>query len=67
MTGTSLDPTYILMDGRAFFGLITPGFSILQTGYEAEDERLRGIADASRCTEGRRNNHNVMHTSNRRF
>lgn len=44
MTGTSLDPTYILMDGRAFFGLITPGFSILQTGYEAEDERLRGIA-----------------------
>lgn len=46
LTGTSLDPTYILMDGRAFFGLITPGFAIIETGYEAEDERLRGIAAA---------------------
>lgn len=46
MTGTSLDPTYILMDGRAFFGLITPGFAILETGFEVEDERLRGIAAA---------------------
>ncbi|SDM55532.1 amidohydrolase family protein [Maricaulis salignorans] len=46
MTGTSLDPTYILMHGRAFFGLITPGFAILETGFEAEDERLRGIAAA---------------------
>tara|TARA_R110000868_G_scaffold51823_14_gene163910 strand:- start:110 stop:2179 length:2070 start_codon:yes stop_codon:yes gene_type:complete len=46
LTGTSLDPTYILMDGRAFFGLITPGFAILEAGFEAEDERLRGIAAA---------------------
>ena len=44
MTGTSLDPTYILMDGRAFFALITPRFAILETGYEAEDERLRALA-----------------------
>ena len=44
MSGTSLNPTYFLMDGRAFFGLITPGFSVLEAGYEAEDERLRGLA-----------------------
>ncbi|WP_417493893.1 amidohydrolase family protein [Maricaulis sp.] len=46
LTGTSLDPTYILMHDRAFFGLITPGFAILESGFEAEDERLRGIAAA---------------------
>ncbi|WP_417491544.1 amidohydrolase family protein [Maricaulis sp.] len=46
LTGTSLEPTYILMHDRAFFGLVTPGFAILETGFEAEDERLRGIAAA---------------------
>jgi len=44
LSGTSANPTYFLMDDRAFFGLITPGFAILEAGYEAEDERLRGLA-----------------------
>ncbi|WP_323760418.1 amidohydrolase family protein [Maricaulis sp.] len=44
LSGTSENPTYFLMDGSAFFGLITPGFAILEAGYEAEDERLRAIA-----------------------
>lgn len=54
LSGTSLNPTYFLMDGQAFFGLITPGFAILETGYEADDERLRGLAAgyaAARFTE----------------
>lgn len=44
MIGTSLNPTYFLMHDVNFFGLITPGFSILEAGYEAEDERLRGLS-----------------------
>lgn len=44
LSGTSVNPTYFLMDDRAFFGLITPGFAILEAGYEGEDERLRGLA-----------------------
>ncbi|WP_417485760.1 amidohydrolase family protein [Maricaulis sp.] len=44
LSGTSENPTYFLMDGPAFFGLITPGFAILEAGYEAEDERLRSLA-----------------------
>lgn len=44
LSGTDLNPTYFLMDGQAFFGLITPGFAILETGYEADDARLRGLA-----------------------
>ncbi|MBO6765050.1 amidohydrolase family protein [Maricaulis sp.] len=41
LSGTSLDPTYFLMDGRAFFGVISPRFSVLAEGFEGEDERLR--------------------------
>ncbi|MHA6287510.1 amidohydrolase family protein [Maricaulis sp. CAU 1757] len=44
IAGTSRNPTYFLMHGDAFFGLITPGFAILESGFEAEDERLRGLA-----------------------
>jgi hypothetical protein len=44
MSGTSLNPTYFVMSGRAFFGLITPRFTVLETGFEGEDERLRGLA-----------------------
>ncbi len=44
LSGTSLNPTYFLMDGQAFFGVISPGFAILETGYEADDARLRGLA-----------------------
>jgi imidazolonepropionase-like amidohydrolase len=41
LSGTSLDPTYFLMDGRAFFGVISPRFAVLAEGFEGEDERLR--------------------------
>lgn len=44
LSGTSLDPTYFLMEGTAFFGMVTPGFSILEEGYDGEDERLRALA-----------------------
>jgi len=44
LSGISLNPTYFLMDGQAFFGVITPGFAILETGYEGDDERLRSLA-----------------------
>ena len=44
LSGTSTNPTYFLMSGEAFFGLITPGFAVLEDGFEAEDERLRGLA-----------------------
>jgi imidazolonepropionase-like amidohydrolase len=44
LSGTSLDPTYFLMDGRAFFGVISPRFSVLAEGFEGEDERLRALA-----------------------
>lgn len=44
MSGTSLNPTYFMMSGEAFFGLMTPGFSMLPEGFEGEDERLRGLA-----------------------
>ena len=44
LSGTGLNPTYFLMHGDAFFGIMTPGFAILEAGYESEDERLRGVA-----------------------
>jgi imidazolonepropionase-like amidohydrolase len=44
LSGTSLNPTYFIMSGRAFFALITPRFAILEEGFEAEDERLRALA-----------------------
>jgi imidazolonepropionase-like amidohydrolase len=44
MSGTSLNPTYFLMTGDAFVGIITPGFALLAEGFEGEDERLRALA-----------------------
>ncbi|MAL09350.1 MAG: amidohydrolase [Maricaulis sp.] len=44
LSGISLNPTYFLMDGRAFVALITPRFTVIEAGYEAEDERLRELA-----------------------
>jgi len=44
MTGTSENPTYFLMSGDAFLGLMSPGFSMLAEGFEGEDARLRGLA-----------------------
>lgn len=41
LSGTSLNPSYFLMDGDEYFGSISPGFAVLAQGYEGEDERLR--------------------------
>ncbi|WP_429911570.1 amidohydrolase family protein [Glycocaulis sp.] len=44
LSGLGLNPTYFLMDGEAFFGVISPSFAILAEGFEGEDERLRELA-----------------------
>lgn len=44
LSGTSLNPTYFLMDGDAFFGVISPRHAVLEAGYEGEDQRLRDLA-----------------------
>jgi imidazolonepropionase-like amidohydrolase len=44
LSGTSTSPTYFLMDGAAFFGVITPGFAILPEGQESYDALLRSRA-----------------------
>lgn len=41
LSGLGLNPTYFLMDGEAFFGVISPSFAVLAEGFEDEDERLR--------------------------
>ncbi len=44
LSGTSLNPSYFLMQETRFFGFISPRFTILRAGYELEDERLRRLA-----------------------
>ena len=45
LSGVDLNPTYFLLDDEdAFFAFITPRFAIIRSGYEAEDERLRGLS-----------------------
>ncbi len=44
LSGTSLNPTYFLMQENAFFGVISPGFAVLADGYEGDDEALRARA-----------------------
>lgn len=44
LSGTSTSPTYFLMQGDAFFGVISPGFAVLAEGQESYDELLRSRA-----------------------
>ena len=45
LSGIDLNPTYFLLDDEdAFFAFITPRFAIVRSGYEAEEERLRGLS-----------------------
>jgi imidazolonepropionase-like amidohydrolase len=45
LSGIDLNPTYFLLDENdTLFALITPRFAIIRSGYEAEDERLRGLS-----------------------
>ena len=45
LSGIDLNPTYFLLDDQdEFFAYISPRFAIIRRGYEAEDERLRGLS-----------------------
>lgn len=45
LSGIDLNPTYFLLDqDEAFFAFITPRFAIVRSGFEAEEERLRGLS-----------------------
>ncbi len=44
LSGSSTSPTYFLMEGEAFFGVISPGFAVLAEGQESYDELLRSRA-----------------------
>ena len=41
LSGTSLNPSWVLMDGEDFFGTVSPRFAVLAQGFEGEDARLR--------------------------
>lgn len=46
LSGISLNPTYFLLDqDEAFFAVMSPRFALVREGFEAEDERIRGIAE----------------------
>lgn len=45
LSGTELDPTYFLLDAdQAFFGLLTPRFVVVRTGYEGNERTLNELA-----------------------
>ncbi len=45
LSGLSLNPTYFLLDDKqALVAIISPSFALIREGFEAEDERLRGLA-----------------------
>ncbi len=45
LSGIDINPTYFLLDQNdAFFAFISPRFTIIRNGYEAVDERLRGLS-----------------------
>ncbi len=46
LSGIDLNPTYFLLDDAgAFFAVMSPRFAIVREGFEAEDERIRGLAE----------------------
>jgi hypothetical protein len=46
LSGLDLNPTYVLMDEKqALFAFITPKFIVVRDGFEAEEKRLRGVAE----------------------
>lgn len=45
LSGIDLNPTYFVMDANhGFVAMATPRFAIIKTGFEGEDERLRGLS-----------------------
>lgn len=46
LSGLDLNPSYVLLDEKqAMFAFISPSFVIVREGFEAEEKRLRGIAE----------------------
>jgi hypothetical protein len=46
LSGLDLNPSYVLMDDKqALFAFITPSFVVVREGFEAEEKRLRGVAE----------------------
>ena len=46
LSGLNLNPSYVLLDDKqAMFAFISPSFVIVREGFEAEEKRLRGIAE----------------------
>ena len=44
LSGTSLNPSWVIMDGDQFFASVSPRFSVIAQGFEGEDQRLRARA-----------------------
>ncbi|MGY6628333.1 MAG: amidohydrolase family protein [Oceanicaulis sp.] len=44
LSGTSLNPSWVIMDGDQFFASVSPRFAVIAQGFEGEDERLRARA-----------------------
>jgi imidazolonepropionase-like amidohydrolase len=44
LSGASQNPSYILTDGAAFMGVVSPGFAVLAEGLESQDAELRALA-----------------------
>jgi imidazolonepropionase-like amidohydrolase len=44
LSGTSLNPSWVIMDGDQFFATVSPRFSVIAQGFEGEDQRLRARA-----------------------
>lgn len=46
ITGSDLNPTYIILDDQQlFFALISPRFILIREGFEEEEKRMRGLAE----------------------
>jgi imidazolonepropionase-like amidohydrolase len=46
LSGVDLNPSYLLLDRKGdLFAFTTPGFVIVRAGYEAEEARLRALAE----------------------
>lgn len=46
LSGASLNPSWVIMDGAQFFASVSPRFSVIAQGFEGEDSRLRERAGA---------------------
>ena len=46
LTGVDLNPTYFLLDqNERFFAAVSPRFAVVREGFEADDERIRALAE----------------------